>query len=656
MSKLLLGVLLLLCCSLAAQQKPNIDSMLVVLKNLAEDSTKVNAMNRLSRVYIDTDPVKGFAYARKSLSLSKKLQWEEGIAKSYYMIGMNYDSNFKYSTALRYYNQALSHAHNKKLQSKILISTGGVQINKGDYSKAMDAYHRALKIQESINDKMGVAKTSMNIASVYCSIKNYPKAIAYFNKSLDQKIEDQSFLAMLHRNIAVVYNNMGDAQKALGYFKKSLSFYEMEKNNAATASVLSDIALSYYDVDDYDKAITYSKRSLSVAVGGVPDKVNISFGLGIIGDSYTQKAKQQKNREKFLDSAVSYLGQAINLHRELHNIHGLYDDYTSLTEAQQLRGDYRKALESYQTSIRYKDSIFNTENRETIRGLEDKRSIEIKDKEIKISSLKLQAKERQKWYLIAGLALLAVIGCLLLYQNYSRKKTNRKLNRMNASLNQANKVKTRLLGILNHDLRGPVNSFIHFIQLEKEHPELLDEATKKRIEDTTVASAKNLLFSMEDLLLWTKNQMDHFEPQPRKINIASLFDYTRNHFSAVTNVGFTFEKPQPNDLQVFADEDYLKTILRNLTANAIAAVSETPQPHIVWKAWAENGSVLLTVSDNGVGGNTDQFRALYDAAEVGNIRSGLGLHLIRDLAKAIGCTIAVNSESGIGTTISLSFS
>lgn len=654
MRKFLLG-LLFFPLGLWAQQQAQIDSALAVLPKLRADSTKVNALHWLSTAYLKADSIKGLTYARNSLALSSTLHWEEGMARSNYIIGVNYDNNFNYPKALAYYNRALLQSRNKNLQRKIITSIGGVHINKGDYSKALAAYHRALKIDESARDKKGIAKTAMNIASVYCNIKNYPKAIVYFKKSLGQKIQDKPFLAMLNRNLAVVYNNMGQMHKSLDYFEKSLTYYEMTRDKAAIASVLSDIALTYYDLKEYEKAIHYSKRSLQVPISGVPDKVNISFSFGIIGDSYTQKAKAQPNSRVLLDSAVTYLGKAIVLHKELNNIRGLYDDYTSLYEAQQLQGDFRKALETYRTSIAYKDSIFNAENKETIRGIEDKRSIEIRDRELKISHLRLQAKERQKWFLIGGLALLAVIGCLLFYQNNQRRKVNKKLNRMNESLEKANRVKTRLLGILNHDLRGPVNSFIHFIQLQKESPELLDETTKRRIGDTTIASAKDLLGSMEDILLWTKNQMENFEPQPKEITVASLFDYMQHHFSAVQDIQFSFDLANEN-LRLQTDEDYLKTILRNLTANAIAAVAETPEPKISWKAWHGNDLVLLSVTDNGAGGNEAQFKALFDPGEVGNIRSGLGLHLIRDLAQAIGCTIEVHSIPGTGTTFTLWFS
>ena len=62
----------------------------------------------------------------------------------------------------------------------------------------------------------------------------------------------------------------------------------------------------------------------------------------------------------------------------------------------------------------------------------------------------------------------------------------------------------------------------------------------------------------------------------------------------------------------------------------------------------------MSITDNGPGSNQENFKALYDENEVVGIKSGLGLHLIRDLAKAINCDIKVDSKIGVGTTFILS--
>ena len=116
-----------------------------------------------------------------------------------------------------------------------------------------------------------------------------------------------------------------------------------------------------------------------------------------------------------------------------------------------------------------------------------------------------------------------------------------------------------------------------------------------------------------------------------------------------------FEYHNSDAISIFTDENYLKTIVRNLTSNAINVFTTTPNPTIIWKAWQENGVYYLSITDNGPGASKEQFKALYDDKEVVGIKTGLGLHLIRDLAKAIDCEISVDSRIGQGTTFVLKF-
>ncbi len=159
---------------------------------------------------------------------------------------------------------------------------------------------------------------------------------------------------------------------------------------------------------------------------------------------------------------------------------------------------------------------------------------------------------------------------------------------------------------------------------------------------------------MEDILLWSKGQMENFKPTFKKIEVSELFNDLSKHFGSEENVEIRFENPKQISLNT--DENYLKTIMRNLTGNAIKALKVTENPKVVWNAKEENEKVQLSITDNGPGGSNEKFRALYDDSEVVGIKTGLGLHLIRDLARAINCEIELVSQAGNGTTIILKFS
>ncbi|WP_309608666.1 ATP-binding protein [Flavobacterium sp.] len=107
---------------------------------------------------------------------------------------------------------------------------------------------------------------------------------------------------------------------------------------------------------------------------------------------------------------------------------------------------------------------------------------------------------------------------------------------------------------------------------------------------------------------------------------------------------------------LITDENFLKTIVRNLTANALKVTQQIENPSVIWKAWQKENNTYLSISDNGNGNEQEKFSALYDDKKVIGIKSGLGFHLIRDLAKAINCNISVDSKVNIGSTFTLKFS
>lgn len=652
MKKISFALLLFLPLLVLGQKQTSSNLASPSLKSMKEDSLKVNLLNKTGFSLIDTDTVKAFEYSNEALRISKELDWEEGIAKSNFALGTIYNQYSQFDKALVYFNLALE-TSNQRFKGTLYQSIGNIYINKSDFSKALDYYFRALKIDETLKDKKDIAKISANIGSIYYGIHDFKNALVYFNKAAKgyKETRNENDLAIVYRNIGGVYNSLGQTKKAIQFYEESYQLSQKTKNEMLQARLLSDFALLYYNLNDFDKAINYIQLSLKLKKA--IDQQTIAFNHGLLGDAYIGKAKLNKNNRALLDSAFINLNQALKLHKEFKSNRDLAYDYSSLTQVYKLRGDYKNALSTYEVAMVYEDSVFNFDNKETIKSLEDKRSIELRDREIKINKLKLEAKERQKWALMLGLGLLGIIGGLFFYQSRQRRKANVKLAEKNNELDQANKIKARFFSILNHDLRSPVYNLIHFLHLKKENPELLDEEMKRSIEEKTMVSAENLLTSMEDMLLWSKSQMENFKPEPKNIFIADIFTDTEKHFESERNVKILFQNLQ--DVQIFTDENYLKTIIRNLTGNAIKALEKIEKPTITWKAWQENNQTFLSVTDNGVGATQEQLKALYDDSEVVGIKTGLGLHLIRDLAKAIDCKISVESKENIGTTFTLSF-
>ncbi len=592
------------------------------------------------------------ALSKKLLVTNQKKITEEAtllIAKSYIALA-EIDSAQRYvskSITISKQNQSL-----KNLARSYFVQSQIYQY-KADFTQQANYSLQSIRIAKKINNNELLELNYRNLAMLYLDQQDYKKALEYSQKSLQYAtlLKDIKRMSMANGAIGETYSMMYIDDKADYYFKKSYIQSEQVQFKIGSAWTLTNWA----NIKLGDEALQMRQKAQKIWNDLSPDNIMSITNLSQIGLLYHEKATAKNTpisqKNSFLNIAKDYLIQAIEKSKKSGNTTTYIESGKVLAKIYFAQGDYKNAYliqNEYQT---LSDSLYSQENKNKIAALEGKQKLLEKDNEIALKKMTIQQNERQKWFLIGGLALLAVIGILLFYQNQNRKKTNHLLQNLNIELDNANKTKTRFFSILNHDLRSPVSNLIDFLHLQKDSPDLLDEETKSRIEQTTLSSAENLLTSMEDILQWSKSQMENFKPQPQQIEVNHLFEDTKRHFSSVNDIQFVFENT--GNLVLTTDENYLKTIVRNLTGNAIKALIDVENPIIIWKAFQQNGTTILSITDNGKGASEDQFKALYDDKEVVGIKTGLGMHLIRDLAKAINCSIHVYSEPGKGITITL---
>jgi signal transduction histidine kinase len=541
-----------------------------------------------------------------------------------------------------------------------------------DYISSVKYFLRTISNAEKSKDYTLIQKSYRGLSMSYLDQQNFDKALEFATKSLDyQKFKsDVTQKAYAVAAIAEIYRSKQNLSKANENFKAAFDIFASDKNEQGKAWVLTNWALCYEN--DLIRFTEMSLEAQKIWDRVAPENTMSIMNLGNIGYNYmliacndsliaaAKSPEMPKTDIMFLNQGEKYMRRCLAVANKKNNRNAIGHHSINLSSLLYVKKDFKGAYDELHKGWRLYDSLYSQENKNKIAALESEKDILMRDEKIKRDKLTLANKEKQKWYLIGGLVLLGVIGLLLFNQSRNRRKTNDKLQSLNAdldnknaSLDKANKTNARFFGILNHDLRSPVYNLIHYLQLQKDSPELLDDQTRKNIENRNMAAAENLLQSMEDLLLWSKGQMENFRPQFNEVSIGKLFEETKNHFSTVQKIRIDFEDSE--QIQLHSDENYLKTILRNLTGNAIKALSETTNPQIFWKAWTQNGQTFLSVTDNGPGIEQQQLKALYDETEVVGIQSGLGLHLIRDLAKAIDCTVTVDSKPGSGTTFTLSF-
>lgn len=575
-----------------------------------------------------------------SIRYAEKSKDFKNSAMAYGNMGIIYSELKNYDLALSHFNEALK-SHQKSEYSEGVASSysniGTVYFNQNDFKTALQYYKLALDKNREINNQLGIAREYGNIASLYMKQKSFVQAFDNLNSALkiNSELNNKKGIAVNYQGLGEYYLYQNKPNDALKYF--------LNANKIAAEIGVKDIQKdTYKNLSEMyernsrpDSAYFYYKKYIDVKE--TIDNENNRKQISRMEIQYEFDAKEEKYKnQQLLD--LEHLKQK----QLLLDINGL-----KLSESNKERD--LASLNYLKTEAELKNEQLESNAQKKQLDIAQK-EIELRQKELKINKLTLESRKRERVFYLIGIGLLAVIGSMLLYQSQNRKKSNENLLKLNSELDLANKNKLRFLGILNHDLRSPVSKLIHFLHLQKENPELLDEETKERMEAKTMFSAQNLLESMEEILLWSKGQMENFTPNFNRISVNTVFTDLQKHFYS-SDVPVHFENKE--NLEITTDENYLKTIMRNLTGNAIKATESIDKPSINWKAWKENNSVFLSISDNGKGGSEESFKALMDEKTSVGIQSGLGLHLVRDLAKAINCQIEIDSEINHGTIITL---
>ena len=643
-----------------AQKKgqDKIDSMLLLLPTLKEDSNKVNLIMAVSgQFYYLAKMNDGISYTKEGLLLAEKINWKKGIAICYTMLGNLVGDTGNIIQARAYYEKSLKIS--REIDSKPDIINNLNNIGRGyqmqsDFSSSVNYFFDALKVAEEIKSYEKIALVSGSLTATYLMQQNYSKAEQYAKMNLENseiaKTPYHAALALQH--LGIIYCEKKDTPVAREYFNKAIKAYREKDVLEGQIECMSEIS----SLGSREEGL---KKRLEIQE--LLDKQNalipITIGnLGIIGITYYDLAKTKGGAEKneYMLNAATYLKRAIHKAKEANYMDHVAEYSMRLSEVERVNGNFKEALDLNEEYHSINDSLYSQENKNKIAALESQKAVDLKDKEIQINKLVISNQQKTQWSLMAGLALLFIIGGLLYWQSRSRKKTNTTLMVLNNQLDEANKVKARFFSILSHDLRSPIVNLVHFLHLQKDEPDLLSEAQQVQHSQSISDSAENLLNTMEAMLLWSKEQMEDFRPNIRRIPVSDLFEFIEKHFAHTDNISFTFDNDA--SLQVATDENYLRTIMQNLTSNAIRALKNTPNASIVWKATRDADNIILTITDNGPGISAIQSKSLFDETVVSNEKHGLGLHLVRDLAKAIRFKIAVQSTPGMGTTFTLSAS
>ncbi|TFG76133.1 MAG: tetratricopeptide repeat protein [Flavobacteriales bacterium] len=423
---MLLGTFLLGFPIGVLSQTPEIDSLKNIVQTGQQDSNMVAALNALSSEVLNNEDIAGARkYALEAEGLAKDLNDVNGKALAQKNVGMAYYYEGDYLKVLDYWSQSLESFERAKDSLGIANLTrnlGAIYYDQGSNTKAIEYYLRSLRIAEKIHDTLGIATALVNIGGVYSDNPNdYEKALYYYNgtKQYLKPLDNVRITTAYLSGVGEIYKNREEYDKALEFFEEALP---LNVNTNTYAHLLTQMGDLQFKRGDKARALEYLDQAYKTAK---ENRQQYEIVSALIAEGNIFKKQD-------FDRALKVYAEAESIAKELDLDYQLRDIFKGLSETYAANNDFGNAFKYQGLYLAQKDTLFNLETNDKIRGaqfafdLEKKQNENIQlEKEMEISEL---LAKRQKYALYGTITSLVLVFVLALgsYKRYRYvKKTNK---------------------------------------------------------------------------------------------------------------------------------------------------------------------------------------------------------------------------------------
>ena len=248
----------------------------------------------------------------------------------------------------------------------------------------------------------------------------------------------------------------------------------------------------------------------------------------------------------------------------------------------------------------------------------------------------------------------------IMAKNVELETQKKELEKKKDELEISDATKNKFFRIIAHDLRNPISTMVNTTSYILADIEEFDKDRTKRIVGELNRVSITTYNFLENLLDWATNQMGDLKFKPRSLNL--LFVVNENIElvrGKIDSKMIHLAVDISESIEVYADENMLNTVIRNIIANAVKFTND--EGVIKISAETDEDYCYLKIADNGVGISPQNITKLFkideDVVTIGTHNekgSGLGLILSKEFIERNGGSISVESELGKGSAFTIS--
>ncbi len=213
----------------------------------------------------------------------------------------------------------------------------------------------------------------------------------------------------------------------------------------------------------------------------------------------------------------------------------------------------------------------------------------------------------------------------------------------------------QMISKIAHELRSPLTSVKGFSSTLVKRWDRFNDEQRLQLVETIHADAERMARIVSEVLDLARLEAGTLELKRDTVMLRDVAEATVANYRALEGADRVVVAVDVG-LTVWADADRLAHVIGNLVENAIKFSDEGP---IELRARQTDGRVEIDVVDQGVGIESARLSQIFSGPgpsgqRAGPLGTGLGLYLSKRLVEAHGGSITVTSESGRGSTFSIS--
>lgn len=552
----------------------------------------------------------------------------------------------KTSKTLPYIQNALAFAYHQNPEASMIEA---------------DYFLNSLPYIEAENDIEWSSRTYQYIGDILYHIGDYEGAIRYFSKFFQNirhiKIK-KGLIISSYNTLGLIFYKTEQIDSALVYYEKGLREAFVQKDRLWEGLLKGNIGSIKYKQKCYDEALPLLEKDIEIsleyklfanALLSLTDIIHIH-----IKQKDYQEAKKRLVQGDTLLLKVERIPIDLRAYANFYEVSAMYcEAVENYKEASHYRRLYQKADEEHRKYVKDID----------IQRIKFRYNYEAKQHDIE--KLTKQAENQQTYLYITIFILITVVLLIVVLaqrfyqknvlmtrlsmQHEQIKQYNEELlqsveqissqtqiiTSQNEELQASNLSKDKIFTLISHDLRSPLAGLKGVIGLLKDNFLTMEELQEIL---PTIENNLDAAFNLtEELLYWAKSQMEGMQVNPTLLNPQTIIQQTiatiqktAEAKSILLLAGEVLDAPV-----VWADENMIKAVLRNLVTNAIKFCKA--QENITISAAQVDGHIVLfRVTDTGIGMKPEILNKMFKSEPVttlgtaGEKGTGFGLMMCKD--------------------------